>query len=73
MPSKDELVEMLGSTTRREPFVQRNIRGEIVAVTEDYYLWFRCGCHAYQSASEAEYTLRPCFRRDCPRRHKTMA
>ena len=72
MPSKDELIALLGQPSRREPFVARNMRGETLGVTEDYYLWFRCGCHAYRS-DPGDYTLRPCFRRDCPRRGKTPA
>ena len=69
MPSKDELIQALGVPSRREPFISRNIRGETTDVKEDYYLWFRCGCHAYRLES-GEYTLRSCFRRDCPQRKK---
>ncbi len=72
MPSMDELIGTLGAPTRREPFVSRNLRGQTVAVSEDHYLWFRCGCHAYRLES-GEYTLRQCFRRECPRRRKTPA
>ena len=72
MPSKEELVQMLGAPSRREPFVSRNMRGETIDVKADHYLWFRCGCHAYRLDS-GDYTLRPCFRRDCLRRGKTPA
>jgi len=73
MPSKDELIEIYGQPTRREPFVSRNMRGETIAVQEDHYLWFRCGCHAFKMEGANQYRLRPCYRRECPQRGKTPA